>query len=181
MDSSCKRTTSLCIACLEPREGEAGLCGASHLRWGGDFDLPPPSSSVFFCSQYRPGLSHSRSASEACTCSAVLFRSHLPGRWGRCQSCRWRTGAHGGLRTFVDLGGGEPFPQVRIIAVVRNMSSRGRQTQYFPLAREFGAPPNGPLGLSFLFTVLVCRGCHNKVPQTGWFKLRVLQFWRPEV
>lgn len=44
---------------------------ASHLGWGGDFDPPPPSSSVFFCSECRPASSHLRAASEACTSAAV--------------------------------------------------------------------------------------------------------------
>lgn len=80
LDNSCQRPTSLCGTHLGQQEGEVGSCGASHLGWGGDFYLPPPSSSVFFCSQYSLGLSHSRSASKACTSPAVLFHSLHPPR-----------------------------------------------------------------------------------------------------
>lgn len=60
---------------LQSAVGEAGSCGASHMGWGGDFDPPPPSSSVFFCSECHPGSSFLRAASEACTSSAVLLCS----------------------------------------------------------------------------------------------------------
>ena len=39
-----------------------------------------------------------------------------------------------------------------------------------PLAGEFGAGDHTPLGLRFLFTVLVCSRCHDQVPSTGWLK-----------
>lgn len=46
-------------------KGEARSWSASFLEWEDDFDPPPPSSNVFFCSEDHPGLSHSRAAAGA--------------------------------------------------------------------------------------------------------------------
>lgn len=85
---------------------EAGSCGASHLSWGGDFYMPPPSSSVFFCSQYSLGLSHSRSASKACAPQLFFFTTFIctgiEAEGDIYQACRWRTEAHGWFRTYLE-------------------------------------------------------------------------------
>lgn len=118
------RATSLRVAHLGPAlfssllwKGEAGSCGASHLGWGGDFDPPPPSSNVFFCSEYRPGLSHSTAAAKACTSAAVLFRSHPPRHWGRGRQMSVLQMETRGTWRAQDFsrphGSGEQFPQAR--------------------------------------------------------------------
>lgn len=81
---------------------EAGSCRASHLRWGGDFDPPPPSSLVFTPVQNTvQDCPASVLFPEACTSAAVLsffsFIQALRGRGGRCQWCRWRTGGAWGF------------------------------------------------------------------------------------
>ena len=52
---------------------EPGSCRASHLRWGGDFDPPPPSSLVFTSVQNTvQDCPASVLSPEACTSAAVL-------------------------------------------------------------------------------------------------------------
>lgn len=59
--------------------------------------------------------------------------------------------------------------------MVGNMASQGGQTWDLTLLTgELAAGYHALLGLSFLFAVLVSRGCHNQVLETGWLKQQKL-------
>lgn len=95
--------------------------------------------------------------------------------WG-CQSCRWRAGAHSGLKTFLDSSGGwggaDPTCEMNS-TVIRNSLRAGRCSTS-TTAWAFGTGDHSPLCFSFLFAVLVCQGTCNKVPPTGGLNRSIL-------
>lgn len=114
LDNSCQRPTSFRVAhlgwlCSPVCCGRGWImimsCQPSGVgRWL--WSASTLFSGVFFCSDYGPGLSHFCAASKGLhlyTRSLVLLTCPGTGAvGGRCQSCRWRTGAHRGPRTFLE-------------------------------------------------------------------------------
>lgn len=133
--------------------GEAGSCPASHLGWGGDFDLPPPSSLVFSSAQNTvqncptpvlPPEAHTRSFSFVLlTCPGSGSRKADVSPAGGEQEHLEGVGAGSSQRLQQQHRGWEhTLPGWTDLALAL-------------LAGEFGAGDHTPLDLSFLFTVLV--------------------------
>lgn len=89
------------------------FCGRERLDrvvpaiWGGEVILirlhPPPMFSFAQNTvQDCPTLLLPQRPAPLQLFSFVLTRPGIGAEEGRCQSCRWRPGAHGGLRTFLD-------------------------------------------------------------------------------
>lgn len=134
MDNNCQRPTSFHVTYLGPSlfssllwKGEAGSCDGSHLGWGGNFDLLPPSSVFQDCP--TAGLPQRPAPLQLFSPSP-----DLPGHWGRggqMSVLQMKTRGTGRAQDLVRLwgqvwGSGEQFPQgQRNSTVVRNTPSLG--------------------------------------------------------